>query len=546
MDSKNEPGKGSSGQPGSGNRPHATLDLKAVEVKSADDRQTSGAGVGPEAEADDAADLEGEEPVAQTAGGRKGGYGGFFTHLVAGIAGGIFALLMADVLASQLGLGNRSSAVDFSPIEQRLAALEAASKSYASWADVGARLKAADAKIAKAQGLSSNIDVLNEKQAALAADVKALVGKTAAAPPASGDVAARVGKLEEQLSAMSAAAQSDPGAGRLPQLAALTGKIADLETMLPAKLDALRKSVADEIETRVSVANEAGEQAKAATTRLDRDVASVKGDQARMQSDLAALKSETERANVALKTTGESLTGLRAEIDARLSAFAKSADLTAAVAPVASRLSSLQDDVHGVIASEEARKTTAKRIVLSLDLTDLKRVIERGAPYSAELAKVREAAGPGVELAALDRFADKGVPTLPELRAEFKPLAYKLIDSEEQPSDGIVGRLLSGAKSVVRVRKVNHAAEDKTVEAVVSRMETALAEDRLADFTAEAATLPQPAQDIARDFLTKVAARNSVDTALRTVEAQLKASLVTPEAPVAAPAGSPAADTVKR
>jgi hypothetical protein len=156
---------------------------------------------------------------------------------------------------------------------------------------------------------------------------------------------------------------------------------------------------------------------------------------------------------------------------------------------------------------------------------------------------VRDAAGSGIDLSPLDRFADKGVPTLPELRAEFKPLAYRLIDSEEQPSDGtIVGRLLSGAKSVVRVRKVNHGADDKTVEAIVARMEAALNEDRLADVAQEAAALPQPVQDLARDFLTKVAARNAVDKALQTVEVQLKTSLVTPEAPAAAPpAAAPAA-----
>jgi hypothetical protein len=439
------------------------------------------------------------------------------------------------MLASQLGLGERSSAVDLSPLEQRIAAVEAASKSYAQSADVSARLKATDAKVAKLQGLTASIDALSQKQAALADDIKALDAKagTQAVPS---DVAARLGKLEEQLSAMSAAAQSDPASGRLPQLAALTGKIADLEAMVPAKLDALRKSVADEIETRVSVANEASEAAKAGTQRLDRDLTAVK-------TDLTALKSETERTSLALKTAVDSLSGLRSEIEARLATFAKSADVAAAVAPVTSKLSSLQDDVHGVVAGEEARKTTAKRIVLSLDLTDLKRIIERGGPYAAELARVRDAAGSGIDLSPLDRFADKGVPTLPELRAEFKPLAYRLIDSEEQPSDGtIVGRLLSGAKSVVRVRKVNHGADDKTVEAIVARMEAALNEDRLADVAQEAAALPQPVQDLARDFLTKVAARNAVDKALQTVEVQLKTSLVTPEAPAAAPpAAAPAA-----
>ena len=131
-----------------------------------------------------------------------------------------------------------------------------------------------------------------------------------------------------------------------------------------------------------------------------------------------------------------------------------------------------------------------------------------------------------VDLAPLDRFALDGVPTATELRQEFKPVAFKIIDAEQQPQDGsIVDRLLAGAKSVVRVRKTSHSPDDKSVEAVVGRMEEALTEDRLADVLSEAKSLPAPAQDAARDFLAKVEAREAVDRALASVETQLKASL---------------------
>ena len=135
-------------------------------------------------------------------------------------------------------------------------------------------------------------------------------------------------------------------------------------------------------------------------------------------------------------------------------------------------------------------------------------------------------AGNVVDLSALDRFALEGVPTATELSAEFKPIAFKIIDAQEQPAEAsIVDRLLAGAKSVVRVRRTNLSADDKSVEAVVARMETALTEDRLADVLAEAKSLPAPAQDAARDFLAKVEARESVDRAVASVETQLKASL---------------------
>jgi hypothetical protein len=135
-------------------------------------------------------------------------------------------------------------------------------------------------------------------------------------------------------------------------------------------------------------------------------------------------------------------------------------------------------------------------------------------------------AGTNVDLAPLERFALEGVPTPTELRAQFKPVAFKIIDAEEQPSEAsIVDRLLAGAKSVVRVRKTSHSPDDKSNEAVVARMEIALNEDRLADVLEESKSLPAPAQDAAQDFLAKVQARDAVDRALASVETQLKASL---------------------
>ncbi len=50
---------------------------------------------------------------------------------------------------------------------------------------------------------------------------------------------------------LAAAAETEPDGGRLPQLAAITGKIAELETSLATELTALRASVSDDV-ARVS------------------------------------------------------------------------------------------------------------------------------------------------------------------------------------------------------------------------------------------------------------------------------------------------------
>ena len=89
-------------------------------------------------------------------------------------------------------------------------------------------------------------------------------------------VLARVAKLEEQLNDMSTAAAKDPQSGRLPQLAALTGKVVDLESTINTQLDALRKSVTQEVDSRLATTNETSEAAKSGTVRIDRDLAALK------------------------------------------------------------------------------------------------------------------------------------------------------------------------------------------------------------------------------------------------------------------------------
>ena len=393
--------------------------------------------------------------------------------------------------------------------------------------DVANRLAAAETKLDKLEQLDANVDGISKKQGQLDEGLNAINDKIGTDSGDTGS-AARIAKLEEQLSLMSSAAERDPQSGRLPQLAAITGKLADLESTLANQLDALRKSVATEIDTRLASATEAGQTARSGTQRMDRELSTLKAESAEMSTGLTALKTDSDRAAASLKTTQEEIKRLKADLDTRLATFAKPEDVSTAVGPLNGKLAALQQDVQGVIKSEGDRRTTAERIVLSLELANLKRAIDRGNAYAPELEQARKVAGTNVDLAPLERFALEGVPTPTELRAQFKPIAFKIIDAEEQPADAsIVDRLLAGASSVVRVRKTAHSPDDKSIEAVVARMEAALNEDRLADVLQEANSLPAPAHDAAQDFLAKVQARDAVDRALASVETQLKASLAT-------------------
>jgi hypothetical protein len=563
---KNEPEKkpagSTSAQPGA--RPHATLDLKATELTPPGDTAKDKSGVA-EASKSDSSKVKADAPAsasasaASSAAGAKAttgattdkpspppaakpsaaarpaarGYGGFFTHIAAGLVGGIIALLAADIFAGQLGFETGDQPDKTTALEKRLAALEANRNPRTIPPDLAQRLSASDAKLAQLEQLAANVEGVSKKQANFDKNLNELNAKISAAP-ADSPSAERVAKLEEQLQLMQTAAKNDPQSGRLPQLAAITGKLADLEATLSTQLDAVRQNVAQQIDTRLATATEAGQAARSGTQRIDREVATLKAETAEMSSGLTSLKTDSDRASAALKTTQEDLKRLKSDVDTRLAAVARPEDVSSAVNPLNDKLAALQQDVQGVIKSEGDRRTTAERIVLSLELANLKRAIERGGPYAPELAQTRKVAGSVVDLGPLERYALDGVPTSIELQQAFKPVAFKIIDADQQPQQAsIVDRLLSGAKSVVRVRKTAHNAEDKSVEATVARMEDALKEDRFSDVLTQAKALPAPAREAAQDFIAKVEAREAVDRALASVETQLKSSLA------AAPADDP-------
>ncbi|MGW8207171.1 MAG: hypothetical protein ACWGMY_09485, partial [Hyphomicrobiaceae bacterium] len=390
-------------------------------------------------------------------------------------------------------------------------------------------------RVAELEKLNGQVAQLSEGQVQLKSEADALAKQLAEAPGGSASAAPdpRIAKLEERLALLSQASGDGQAGGAVPELAAVTGKIADLEATMANQLDALRKSVGAEIDTRMGKAAEAAEAARSGTQRIDRELADVKTEATRFGQRMEKLKADNERVSETLRVVQEEtgklasgLDALKGDMAARFKAAAKPEDVAQAIAPVTAKVAALEKNVAGVVTAEENRKANAERIVLSLELANLKRVIDRGLGYSEELAQVKKAADGKVDLKALEPYKTSGVRTLPELREDFRPLTHRMIAAAEDTGDGgVFDRLLSGAKSVVRVRKVKHSADDDSIEAVVARMDTALEEGRVSDFQTLAEKLPEKARAPAADLLKQVSARAAVDTALKDIESQLKTSL---------------------
>lgn len=534
----NPAGTGSAATAGS-TRSSATSvpETKTSSSASADDRFAAGtASAGKSATA-------GTASAAAREGGS--GFGRFLSHVAAGIAGGVLALLGLQHLAPSLGIdAGRPQATTVSGIAPdhaaRLNVLEKQVRERLSAPAAptdGARSPAMEASLGRLDEVAKQLAIVSEMQTKLATDQALMrdeLGKRALGGAVGSDAADRLAKLEEQIATMAKAATADPqNAGRLPQLAQITGQIADLRSALDTRLAAQRKDFVQEIETRTTAINEAAEAAKAGAKRVDGEVAQMKTETARMSERLDQLKSGSDKFEQALKSLQAEAQGLKPALESvktnvaeQFKAAAKPTDIALAVTPLSTKVTALESSVQSVLKAEEDRKSNAERIVLSLELSNLKRAMDRGQKYTAELAEVKKVAGSRVDLTALEKFQNEGVPAISELQRTFRTVANTVIDADAQQGESsIVDRLWSGAKSVVRVRKTSHNPNDNSAEAIVGRVETALKEQRLADVMTEAQKLAPKAAVPAQDWLKKVDARRTVEVALATIDQALKSSL---------------------
>ena len=130
---------------------------------------------------------------------------GFFTHLAAGLLGGLIGVVALSLVWNKLPARN-AAAPDLTPIEGRLSKLEAAPPPAGDVAVLGA--------------LDARIKTLEDRKAETAPDL--------------GDLPSRVTRLEESINALAETAKEG---GSVPDAAALDAKIGDLEQKLQGKID---------------------------------------------------------------------------------------------------------------------------------------------------------------------------------------------------------------------------------------------------------------------------------------------------------------------
>src|SRR5262249_42165240 len=156
------------------------------------------------------------------------------------------------------------------------------------------------------------------------------------------------------------------------------------------------------------------------------------------KADMDRLAASLQSAQEQVAKLESALGDLKASLEGQIKSTAKPADVLAAVTPLANKVASFEQNLAGVVKSDDDRRANAERTVLSLELATLKRALDRGQSYAAELAEVRKASNGKLDLSPLERFKDTGLPTLASLEAEFQPLINQVIDADTEPADGSI------------------------------------------------------------------------------------------------------------
>jgi hypothetical protein len=184
-------------------------------------------------------------------------------------------------------------------------------------------------------------------------------------------------------------------------------------------------------------------------------------------------------------------------------------------------------------AQGEARETEKEakpaddmplRRVVAAALLDV--AVRHGDPYAETLKVAKSLSADPDKLKALDPFAEKGVPSPPQLNRELLTLVPKLSPSADTATTGtsIVDRLQAGAAKLVRVERTDTTGNDRG--AIVARVTAAALRNDFGEARRDLAELTPADRAPAQAWLDKAAARDAALAASRQFADDAMAALV--------------------
>ena len=345
------------------------------------------------------------------------------------------------------------------------------------------------------------------KDSAPSPEVTALeqrLAKLEGTPAAAPDTQALLG-LDGRVQAL-----EDRQKAEAPRLSELSDRVAELD----ASLKSLGK-----------VAEEGGSVADAAAIGQKIDEA-----EQRLNAKIDAALAEGESANAsAIEDTQKTIAELRAKLGALAEAQLATGDAGASqpeLATLTERLGKLEavlPELAGMIDKEAAG---AKSAALAIAFANLRASVSDGRPYAAELDTIGALAPALGDLGVLPAYAEKGIPTVPDLARAFAAASDEALATPAPPPDGsLVDSLMASAESLVKIKRIDEAPAGDGASATLARAKSALDKGDLAVAVREVETLQGKPREAFSSWLGEARARLAAAETLTRLEGALLISL---------------------
>ena len=330
------------------------------------------------------------------------------------------------------------------------------------------------------------------------------LAKLEAAPPASGNAEA-VSELTSRIEALEQSAQATS-----PELSALTARVAQLETTLKALAE---------------TASEGGSVASAAA--INQQIAEA---EQRLDAKIAAALAEGEAANASAITQVQSeIVQLKAKIGALAEAELGTSELTdlgPELAAFNERIAKLEASLPELAGAIDKEVGGAKSAAVAIAFANLRSAVSDGRPYAAELDTIGALASALGDLGVLPAYAEKGIPTVPELARSFAATKDgALAVTAPAPGGSFLDNLLASAQSLVKIKRIDEPVTGEGPGAAVARAEAEIGKGDLAAAVKEVETLAGALRDAFSAWLGQAHARLTADATLTRLEGLLLVSM---------------------
>ena len=334
------------------------------------------------------------------------------------------------------------------------------------------------------------------------AALEARIAKLETAPPASGDGEA-LAQLKAQVEALETGVNETS-----PKLADLADRVGQLETSLKA----ISQSASDggSVASAAAIAQQIAE----AEQRLD----------AKLADALAANASSLQEMQSAI-----------AELKAKIGALAElgTGNGAAAGPALAARLARLEAALPELAAAIGKENNGAKSAAAAIAFANLRAAVSDGRPYATELDTISALVPSVGDLGVLPAYAEKGIPTVPDLARSFVVAKEGAQVATAPASSGsLVDTLMASAQSLVTIKRIDEPTTGQGPGAALARAKAALDQGDLAAAVKEVETLDGASREAFAAWLGQAHARLSADETLIQLESTLLVSVGSnPQAP---------------